>query len=120
MKILGQIGIVFGICWVSVWIERALPFSFPASVIGMLLLLGLLALRVVKMEHIREKSDFLLANIPFFFIPVTVGIMNYVDVIQRNLLALAAVCGVSLLTTFAATVWSVRLVKRLMEGGRKR
>ena len=37
MKILTQIGIVFGVYWISQCIEAVLPFSFPASVISLLL-----------------------------------------------------------------------------------
>ena len=68
LKLLTQIGIIFGICWISTCIERVLPFTLPASIIGMLLLLALLLARVIKTEHIREKSDYLLGNLPFFFI----------------------------------------------------
>ena len=86
LKLLTQIGIIFGICWISTCIERVLPFTLPASIIGMLLLLALLLARVVKTEHIREKSDYLLGNLPFFFIPASVSILNYVDVLRENLL----------------------------------
>ncbi len=48
MKILKQFGVIFGVCWVSLVIEHYLPFSFPASVIGMILLLTLSADRVLK------------------------------------------------------------------------
>ena len=62
MKIIYQIGIIFSLCWVSQIVEALLPIDFPASVIGMILLFALLVFRVLKVEHIREKSDFLLAN----------------------------------------------------------
>ncbi len=120
VKILVQTGIVFGLCWLGVCIEAVLPFSFPASVISMLLLLALLALRVLKVEHIQEKSDFLLANIPFFFIPPAVSILEYLDIVGSNLAALLVVCTVSTLVTFAATVWAVRATRRLMERRRPR
>lgn len=115
MKILGQIGLVFGICWFSQCMEQALPFSFPASVIGLILLLILLLLKIVKVSHIREKSDFLLGNLPFFFIPAVVSIMNYADVIWENVAAFLTVCVVSLFLTYGATVWAVRLTMRWME-----
>lgn len=119
MKLLTQIGIIFGICWISTCIERVLPFTLPASIIGMLLLALLLA-RVIKTEHIREKSDYLLGNLPFFFIPASVSIINYADVLRENLLALVVVCAVSLIATFAATVGAVRLTCRLLERGKRR
>ena len=68
-----------------------MPFTLPASIIGMLLLLALLLARVIKTEHIREKSDYLLGNLPFFFIPASVSIINYADVLRENLLALVVV-----------------------------
>lgn len=115
LKILTQIGIIFGICWVSVWIEQVLPFTLPASIIGMLLLLLLLMAGLVKPAHIQEKSDFLLANLPFFFIPAAVSILNYMDVLKSNLLALAVICVVPTFIVFAVTVWAVRITCRLLE-----
>ena len=66
MKIVTQVGIIFSICWISQIIEKLLPFSFPASVIGMILLFILLCVHILKVDHIREKSDFLLENMAFF------------------------------------------------------
>ena len=60
MKIIKQIGILFAVCWISQLIEYVLPFAFPASVIGMGLLLVCLLTGFLKVEHIQEKADFLL------------------------------------------------------------
>lgn len=117
MKILIQIGIVFGLYWVSQCVEAVLPVPFPASVISLLLLLALLILRVIKVEHIREKADFLLNNLGFFFVPVSVSIMNYAGIIRENAAAFFTICVVSTVLTFAATVAVVRLACRLVGGG---
>ena len=119
MKILLQVALVFGIYWVSQGIEAVLPVAFPASVISLLLLLVLLT-GIVKMDHVREKSDFLLGNLGFFFIPVSVSIINYVDLIWQNAAAFLTVCVVSMVLTYGATVWAVHLTRRLMERGGKR
>ena len=115
MKILLQIGVVFGLYWVSLLIEALLPIPFPASVISLLLLLLLLFLKVLKVEHIREKADFLLNNLGFFFVPVSVSIMNYVDVLRTCVIPFLVICAVSTIVTFAATVGAVRLTCRLMD-----
>lgn len=120
MKILLQVALVFGIYWVSQGIEAVLPVAFPASVISLLLLLVLLLTGIVKMDHVREKSDFLLGNLGFFFIPVSVSIINYVDLIWQNAAAFLTVCVVSMVLTYGATVWAVHLTWRLMERGGKR
>ena len=119
VKIIIQIAIIFSICWVSQIIEALLPIAFPASVIGMVLLLLLLLTRVLRVDHIREKSDFLLSNMAFFFIPAGVSIINYFDVLASNLLPLLAVCVISTILTFAVTAWAVSLTQRLMKGGKK-
>lgn len=120
MKILLQVALVFGIYWVGQGIEAVLPFAFPASVISLLLLLVLLLTGVVRVDHIREKSDFLLGNLGFFFIPVSVSIMNYVDLLWQHAAAFQTVCVVSMVLTYGATVWAVRLTQRLMDRGGKR
>lgn len=114
MKIITQIGIVFGICWISQIIENLLPFDFPATVIGMILVLILLLCRVLKVEHIKEKSDFLLSNMAFFFLPAGVSIINYFDVLKNCAVQLVIICVVSTVVTFAVTAYSMKLVVYLM------
>ena len=94
MKIFIQIGIIFFICWIAQIIEAILPFAFPASVIGMLLVFLLLLCRVLKVEYIREKADFLLGNMAFFFLPAGVSIVNYFDVLKSCALQLIVICVV--------------------------
>ena len=116
MKIIKQIGIIFAVCWLSQVIEKILPFAFPASVIGMALLLVCLITGLLKIEHIQEKADFLLENMAFFFIPAGVSIINYFDVLQSSVVQLVIICVVSTVITFAVTAWSVKLTLRLMKG----
>ena len=120
MKIIYQIGIIFTLCWASEIIEGLLPFFFPASVIGMILLFILLAFRVLKVEHIREKSDFLLSNMAFFFIPAGVSIINYFDVLKGNVGKLLLICFLTTILTFATTAWTIRGVLRLQNRGKKK
>lgn len=114
LKIITQVGIIFGVCWAAQIVEQALPLAFPASVIGMILMLLLLAFRVLKVDHIREKSDFLLGNMAFFFIPAGVSIINYFDVLKDWVFQLIFICIVTTVITFAVTAYSMRFVMYLM------
>ena len=114
VKLLVQIGIVFGICLVGGGISAVLPFAFPASVLSMLLLFVLLLCGVLKVEHIREKSDFLLANMAFFFVPAGVSIINYFDVLKSTAWKLLFICLITTILTFAATAGSIKLTLKLM------
>ena len=60
LKLLTQIGIIFGICWISTCIERVLPFTLPARIIGMLLtgvLLGPYALALLDGSILAVSAD---------------------------------------------------------------
>lgn len=115
MKIIKQTGIIFTICWLSIIIERLLPFPFPATVIGLIVLFLCLLTGLLKIKHIQEKSDFLLSNMAFFFIPAGVGMMNYFDILKKNWLPLLIICVLSTFITFAATAYSIRFTLKLMK-----
>ena len=87
MAILTQIGVVLGVCLVGELVAQVLPFPFPSSVIAMVLLFVLLCAKVIKPHHIRQKGDFLLKNMAFFFIPAGVGILENFDQLKANVCA---------------------------------
>lgn len=47
------------------------------------------------------------------------SIMNYVDLLWQHAAAFLTVCVVSMVLTYGATVWAVRLTQRLMDRGGK-
>lgn len=65
----------------------------------MVLLLLLLASGLLRVEHIQEKADFLLANMAFFFLPAGVSIMNYFDLLRSSAVALVVICLVTTVVT---------------------
>ena len=119
MKIIRQIGIIFTVCWLSQVIAEFLPFDFPASVIGMIFLFICLLTGMLKIEHIQEKSDFLLGNMAFFFVPAGVSIMNYFDILKSSAVQLLIICIVSTVITFAVTSYSVKLTMKLIDRRKK-
>lgn len=119
MKIIKQIGIIFTICWLSEVIEHFLPFEFPATVIGLVLLLLCLLTRLLAIEHVQEKSDFLLSNMAFFFVPAGVSMINYFDILKNNLVQLLVICIISTVVTFGVTAYSIKLTIKLMNRRKK-
>lgn len=119
MKLLLQIAVLLGICLVGEGLSSLLPFPFPASVISMILLFVLLAVGWLRVEHIRQKADFLLKNMAFFFVPSGVGLMEHFEVVGQNLLPLLVICTVSTFLTFGATALTVKLVNRLQNSRRR-
>ena len=118
LKLLVQIGIVFGICLIGELISKLLPFVFPSSVISMILLFLLLC-KLLKVEHIQEKGDFLLKNMAFFFIPSGVALIEQVDVLKAKLVPLLLVCLITTVLTFFVSAMTIRLVTRWQNGLKK-
>lgn len=115
MKIILQIGLVLGICLLGEALSLVLPIPFPGSVIAMIFLFLLLLSGRLRPEHIQEKSDFLLQNMAFFFIPAGVGILEYADTLLPVLLPLLLICLITTVLTFAASSLTAQLVIRLQE-----
>lgn len=115
MKIIVQIGLVLGVCLLGEGIALLLPIPFPGSVIAMVLLFLLLLSGLLRPHHIREKSNFLLQNMAFFFIPAGVGIMEHAQALLPFLLPLLLICLITTILTFAASGLTVRLVIYLQE-----
>ncbi|BCN29822.1 CidA/LrgA family protein [Anaeromicropila herbilytica] len=117
MKLMLQIGVIFLICLVGEGISSILPIAFPGSVIAMILLFILLLTKVLRPDHIKEKSDFLAKNMAFFFIPAGVSIIKYYDVISKSILPLLIVCIITTILTFAVTAYTVTFIMRFLQKG---
>ena len=115
MGIMAQIGIVLAVCLVGEGIAALLPIPFPASVISMVLLFLLLATKLLRPHHIKEKSNFLIANMARFFVPAGVGILRYADVLWANLLPLLAICFITTPLVYGVTAWAVQLTMRAIQ-----
>lgn len=70
-------------------IVRLTGVKLPASIIGMLILTLLLKLKVIKLEWVRGLTDFLIANLGFFFVPPGVALMLYFDLIKAEIVPIA-------------------------------
>lgn len=103
LKGLIHIGFLFGLLYIGNWIQASLSLSIPGSVIGMLLLFVLLKSGLIKLEWIKEGTSFILKNLTLFFVPVTVGFINYLELFSGRgiyllliaILSTAIVMGVS-------------------------
>ena len=84
-----QCFILFGCRALGELTVRTTGVKLPSSIIGMLLLTLLLKLKVIKLEWVRGLTDFLIANLGFFFVPPGVALMLYFDLIRAEILPIA-------------------------------
>lgn len=108
MDIIGEIGLIFGVCLVGEGIAAILPVAFPASVISMILLIALLMSGMVKARHIQRVSGFLTANMAFVFIPSCVSVMEHAQVILPWIVPIFLICFLTTPLVYLATAWTVQ------------
>lgn len=98
-----QFFVIFGCLALGEIIVWATGIKLPSSIIGMLLLASFLKMKWVKLEWVEKISEFLLANLGFFFVPPGVAIMLYLDVIQKELLPIAMATVISTVLVLVVT-----------------
>lgn len=116
MKLLRQTCIILGICFLGQILEKLLKIPVPGTVLGMIILFLCLCLGIIKLEMIKEISDFLLDHLAFFFIPAGVGLLASMDILKGKWIAFLAVCLITTVIIMVVTGHTVQLLKR---GGRK-
>ena len=120
MRILKQIGFIFGICLVGQIIAELIPVPFPGSVMSMVLLFILFMLNWANPEKLENVNDFLLENMSFFFVPSAVSIITKYDLIKNSIVQILIICVVSFVVTFAVTAYTVTFVMKIQERFRRK
>lgn len=117
MNIMSELTVIFGLCLISEGISALIPVAFPASVIALLLLALLLFTGVLKPEHIRRVSGFLVANMAFFFLPSCVEVIEHAPAILGQLAPFLLVSFLTVPLIYCVTAWVVQLLIRLTGKG---
>ena len=120
MRILKQIGFIFGICLVGQIIAELIPVPFPGSVMSMVLLFILFMLNWANPEKLKNVNDSLLENMSFFFVPSAVSIITKYDLIKNSIVQILIICVVSFVVTFAVTAYTVTFVMKIQERFRRK
>lgn len=118
MAALKQLSFLFAVYLLAVWLADRLPFPFPASVLGMLLLLLLLFSGAVKPRQVEKGADVLLQNMMFLFVPAGVSILEYYPLIRDKVLQLVLIALLTLVITLTVTALTVRGVSALLARGK--
>ena len=78
-KITFHIFLLYCIYRIGNWIQITFDLFIPGSVIGMIIFFILLSTNVIKIAWIEEGARFIVDNLILFFIPATVGLINYLN-----------------------------------------
>ena len=114
-----QCAVLFGCLALGELIVYFTGVKLPSSIIGMLLLALFLKIGWVKLKWVQGLSDFLVANLGFFFVPSGVALMLYFDVIEAQFWSILIASVVSTLLVLLVTGWVHQIIRRLNGISRK-
>lgn len=72
-----QICLLYVFSFIGKAIQNFFHLVIPGSIIALILLFICLCLKIIPVRFIEQGAGFLLSILTLFFIPATVGIMNY-------------------------------------------
>lgn len=108
LKITLQIAFLYVLSLLGGIIVEFLHVPLPGSIIGLIILLLLLHMKVVKKEYVADGAGFLLPILTLLFIPATVGVVNYPELLSW--------LGVSLLIiTIISTIFSLGVTAKFAQ-----
>ena len=107
-----QCSILFGCLALGELVVYLTGIKLPSSIIGMLLLTLFLQLGWIKLEWVQGLSNFLVANLGFFFVPSGVALMLYFDIIQAQFWPIVVATFVSTVLVLVVTGWVHQIVRK--------
>lgn len=99
---------IYACLLVGRYISSLLPFVFPGSIIGLVLLFTLLEFKVLRLEWILPAGNLLMKHMAFLFIPASVGMVAYLNEVYSSALVI-------LINVFAGIVLILLVVGRLFQ-----
>ncbi len=108
-----QCAILFGCLALGELVVLLTGIKLPSSIIGMLLLTLFLKLGWIKLHWVQGMSDFLVANLGFFFVPPGVALMLYFDIISAQFWPIVIASLISTLLVLVTTGWVHQLTRKL-------
>lgn len=111
MMILLQLAVLFLFLELGEGFVTLTHLPVPGCIAGMLMLAFSLKFKIVKLEWIANVSDFLCANLGFFFIPAGVGVMKCFGIIRSEWVPIVIATVLSTAIIILVTGWTHSLIR---------
>lgn len=118
MKIIKQLGIILVFCVLGEFLSFVFNRIFsglviPGTILGMILMLLALFTKTLKESEVEEVGLFLTNNMPFFFVPAAVSVMEYFNILQPIIIELLIIVVVGAFITFTVTTLTVKFTLKI-------
>jgi holin-like protein len=92
------------------WIVARTALPVPGNLVGMVALYAMLSLGIVKLSWVEEAGSFLIRHLAFFFVPITVGLMDMGPLFATRALGI----GVTLMASAALGLFLAGRIAQLL------
>jgi holin-like protein len=119
LRFIGQIALLWAIYQLGNWVAETIHLPLPGNVLGMIILFLLLLTGIIRLPWIEEGADFLLKHLAFFFIPIAVGLMQWIGLFQLSGVQLLAsiILGTAVCVVVMNSVTTILVRFRWSKGG---
>lgn len=101
-----QITVLFLLSLFGTWLQQTFHLVIPGSVIGLILLFTLLYFNIIPETWIKQGASFMTKHLILFFIPATVGIIEYYQLFSGKGSLVILITVVSTIIVFALAGWT--------------
>lgn len=101
MKYLKQFGIIIALSFLGEILHEVIPLPVPASIYGIIILFICLETGLLKVQSVKETSQFLIGIMPVMFIPAAVGLIDSWEIMKNQLLVYLLI---TVLSTFVVMI----------------
>lgn len=102
--------ILLGFSLAGVLLHDVVNLPLPGNVIGLLLFLGALFGRIIKLEWVEESANLLTGHLLLFFIPYVIGAAALIPFLGNQAVSIA----VSLIGSTFAVLWVTGTIAKKM------
>ncbi|RLQ90963.1 CidA/LrgA family protein [Planomicrobium sp. Y74] len=106
---------IYGFFFLGQLLCELFSIPLPGSIIGFMLMFAALSLKLFPLRFVESTATLLLSFLPLYFIPATVGVIEYFDVFAGKGFFLIAVVIISTLLTMAASGLTSQYLGRRIE-----
>ena len=117
MKYVRQFGIILAVTFIGEVLKLCIPLPIPASIYGLVIMLGLMMTKIVPVKSVKDAGSFLIEIMSLMFIPAGVGLMISWNEISDIWLPLVLII---IITTVVVMVVTGRVTQRVISHDNKK
>ena len=112
MKLIKQLIIILSFMVIGQLLEWIIPLPVPSTIYAMILLLGALKLKLIRLSSIGQLGEFLVEHLSLFLITPTVALLTSWSQISDIILPVLILIAISKIAVLLISGWVTQYLNR--------